>query len=479
MSSCNLDLIPTTDLGPENISTLQDIAPVREGVYRYLRNVFMDQYNYTSDYCSDLFNELATSGNRGSFYYRWIYLSSDGTIAAFWANYYYVIAEANFFIKKANELAPKLEANERAVLDVYKGEMYLIRALVHRQVALRFCKDYEPETASTDLGVPVITAYDVSYKPSRSTMEKTYAQILEDIAAAEALVTTAGTQDAGYVTVDAITALKALVALDMHEWADASTYASSLYDAYPLVNDADELEKMWREDSSTETIFQPIMTLTTLSGERYVDYHGGQLGEDNEYHCDIAYLPEQWVCDLYDSDKDWRYGPYVDVQYINNMNDPNTTGIVLTKFRGNKNLQLSETSLRWYNMPKIFRIADMYLVDAEAKYRSGGNAAEPLNTLREHRGLDAVSVTGEDLFKEIKNERVREMIAEGNRIADLKRYHDGFKRDRQTSSGLRFAQTGHDMEVKPDEPKLVWPIPRTEIDVNENLKGQQNEGWGE
>lgn len=477
LCSCELDLAPKTSMGTETVSTVQDVTAVRNGVYRLFRNVFMGEYNYDSDYQSDLFNELTTSGNRGSFYYRWIFLSSDSTIAAIWADYYNAIANANFCISKIDAIYDDCTPSEQAVLNNYKGEMLLLRAIVHRQIALRFCKDYEPATASTDFGIPVITEYDTNYKPSRGTLAETYAQIESDMLEAERLVTTSGEADAAYVTVDAVTAFKAQVYLDTHRYGEASTAAASLYAKYPLVGDADELEEMWREDESSETIFQPAMTLTDLAG-RYTDYHAGQWDpEIANYRCDCAYIPEQWVCDLYD-DADWRVGPYVDVQYINNMANANVTGIVLTKFRGNINLQTS-ANLNWYNMPKIFRIADMYLIDAEAKYRSGGDAATPLNTLREHRGLTATTASGEALFTEIKNERVREMIAEGNRISDLKRWHDGFTRNKQTAEGLLFAQTGHDMVVAADADKLVWPIPRTEIDVNENLAGQQNPGWGE
>ena len=197
-----------------------------------------------------------------------------------------------------------------------------------------------------------------------------------------------------------------------------------------------------------------------------------------DYRCDVAYIPEQWVCDLYDEENDWRYGPYVDVQHINNMADEKVVGVVLTKLRGNTEFQTS-TNLNWYNMPKVLRIADMYLIDAEAKYRSGGDAAAPLNALRAARGLAATEATGDALFKEIQNERTREMIAEGGRIPDLKRWHIGFSRDKQTARGLLFGQTGHDMKVAADADRLVWPIPRADILSNPNLKGQQNPGWGE
>lgn len=477
--SCDLDLAPKTNMGTENVTTLADASAVREGVYRIFRSIYMGEYVYYPDYQSDLFNELSSSGNRGGMMYRWNIYSSESSVATNWNRHYAILANINFLLGKIEAMYDGLSAEEQTVLDVYRGEMHLLRAMTLRSAALRFCKDYEPATAATDFGVPVVKAYDVTERPSRGSLADTYKCITEDIAVAENLITTAGEADAAYVTVDAVTAFKAQVYLDMHMYPEASSAASSLYKAYPLVKNAAELEAMWREDRSTETIFQPAMTKSDLFG-RYTDYHGGQWDASiGDYRCDAAYIPEQWVCDLYDKENDWRYGPYVDEQHINNMQDDDVVGVVLTKLRGNINLQTVATNLNWYNMPKVLRIADMYLIDAEAKYRSGGDAAAPLNALRAARGLDATAASGEALFKEIRDERTREMIAEGGRIPDLKRWHIGFTRDKQTARGILFGQTGHDMTVAADADKLVWPIPRADILSNPNLKGQQNAGWGE
>ncbi len=479
--ACNLDLAPKTSMGVDNISTAKDAAAMREGVYRLYRSIYLGEYIYYPDYQSDLFNELTTSGNRGGFMYRHNIVSSDGDVYNNWIRHYSILANINFLIGKIDAMYEGLSAEDKVAVDQYKGEMLIMRAATFRSLAMRFCKDYEPSTAATEYGVPIVTSYDPNYRPDRGTLAATYTQITTDIADAEKLISTAGKADAAYVTKDAITALKAQVALDMHDYTNASKYASSLYASYPLVKSAAELEKMWRLDTSTETIFQPAMTKTDLFG-RFTDYHGGQWDEAlGDYRCDVGFVPEQWVCDLYDTEKDWRYGPYVDVQHINNMATADVTGVVLTKFRGNINLQTGgETNLGWYLMPKVFRVAEMYLIDAEAQYRQSGKGLEPLNALRQARGLDALSgVTGAALFQEIKNERVREMIAEGGRLADLKRWGEGFTRNKQTSVGLLFSAGGHDYVMAADASRMVWPIPRNEIEANANLKGQQNAGWGE
>lgn len=187
--------------------------------------------------------------------------------------------------------------------------------------------------------------------------------------------------------------------------------------------------------------------------------------------------PRKWVCDLF-TEADWRNGIVIGTESVISMKGGNNADLtVLRKYIGNENLRTSETSLRFVNMPKVFRIAEMYLIDAEAQYMNDGSGIDPLNTLRKARGLDEIGVSGEELFAEIKNERVREMIAEGGRMADLKRWKQGFKRDIQDNPDMLVAGSSATMEVEADDFMFVWPIPNSEVSVNPNLTEEQNEGW--
>ena len=68
-----------------------------------------------------------------------------------------------------------------------------------------------------------------------------------------------------YLTKDAITAFRAELALHLHQYTEASQYAQSLYGTYPLVTTAEGLERMWREDTSTENILQLEVLRTTMT----------------------------------------------------------------------------------------------------------------------------------------------------------------------------------------------------------------------
>ena len=124
-------------------------------------------------------------------------------------------------------------------------------------------------------------------------------------------------------------------------------------------------------------------------------------------------------------------------------------------------------------MPKPFRLAEQYLIRAEAYCRCDNpNYAKATNdttALRQYRYTSGgnINLTKDNFIEQIANERVRELYMEGFRLNDLKRwgtlYNEGkgFKRTPQTSS----LDEGSSLEIKADNPLFVWPIPQHEIEA--------------
>lgn len=476
LTSCNLDIKPQTGIDAEETTTLLHVESLVNGVYNNMTTVSGYSYMRYPDYYTDLFNETNESGNRGGFFSRWIINYNDQDVNTIWSNYYSVIAQINFVLERA-EVVAKLSPDDVPALNALKGELVFFRAYCLHQLALRFCQDYDPAKAAEQLGVPCPTKYDPHAKLNRGTLEATYTQILEDIKTAEGLITTAGKANSPYVTVDAIVAFKAQVALQMHDYTNASAYAKSLYASYPLIESKDEMDQMWHHDTSSETIMQFDLTSSTLAlvGSLTYDYTYGSYNKDyGIFLYTPAYVPEQWVCDLFEA-SDWRYGTCISQEVIV-TSDTALAGTLLTKFTGNRDLFTTPTVLTYKNMPKLFRVAEMYLIDAEAQYRENGDALTPLNDLRAARGLAAVSSTGDELFADIKKECVREFIGEGRRLFDLKRWGDGFKRNGQAALAAIIKADAAAIEIDANNPKLVWPIPSEEGHNNPNF-GKQNEGY--
>jgi hypothetical protein len=116
------------------------------------------------------------------------------------------------------------------------------------------------------------------------------------------------------------------------------------------------------------------------------------------------------------------------------------------------------------NMPKPLRLAEQYLIRAEAYCRKGnyGAASADLSTLREsrHTAGGSISVKADNWLQTISDERVRELYMEGFRLNDLKRWKMGFERTPQAQS----QSEGSSIKIAADDPLYVWPIPNHEIE---------------
>ena len=86
----------------------------------------------------------------------------------------------------------------------------------------------------------------------------------------------------------------------------------------------------------------------------------------------------------------------------------------------------------------------------------------------DYTSIDAV-------FSAIKNERLKEMFMEGNRIADLKRWGDGMdRRGQEPQNESIVIANGLDLYVPADDYRFTWPIPQSEKNANPAIQNQTN-----
>jgi hypothetical protein len=209
-----------------------------------------------------------------------------------------------------------------------------MRAFYYHMLVQRWGKDYEPGTAATDLGVPLVLAFDITLRPKRATVAEVYTQILADIAQAKTLLVTAGAKSSIKLTKDCVTALEARVLLCMHNWTGATAAANSLISGgtYPLVNTAANFKKMWTDDTSTEVICQMFMSQPSELGSYINNIYLGLNAALAKYAPD--FVPQQWVVDLYE-DADIRKSVYLEKKplFIGGINYPNIWCV--NKYPGN------------------------------------------------------------------------------------------------------------------------------------------------
>ncbi|RLD23048.1 MAG: hypothetical protein DRI71_06340 [Bacteroidetes bacterium] len=126
----------------------------------------------------------------------------------------------------------------------------------------------------------------------------------------------------------------------------------------------------------------------------------------------------------------------------------------------------------------MFRLADAYLMYAEAVKRGGSGGDETtalgyINALRQRAyGDNSGDITAGELTLDfILDERVREMYWEGTRRIDLIRYGKFVGASQET-----WPWKGGDLNgVTVDDKYIIFPIPASDLNVNKNLI--QNTGY--
>jgi starch-binding outer membrane protein, SusD/RagB family len=483
LASCKkeLDKFPSSSIALEQgFESIRDAKAWNNGLYAGLRGRFYGIYTYTQDIQGDQLNATIDFGNRNGFPHRWEgFESTEGNINSIWAGYYRGITDVNLMLEGFQKITTT-NATEIADLNRYTGDAYMVRAYYYHELVKRFAKPYNPSSAASDLGVPILTKYDVSAKPSRASVKAVYDQVLSDLEQAKTLLAgVAGAQGSNRFTIDAVKALEARVKLDMQDWAGAKAAADAVIATgkYPLINTQAAYTAYWATDTKQEDIMQIGVVNTTETPATNAIYIGLRTS-DNTYRPD--FLPSQWVIDKYAA-TDIRKAAFF-ASKPGNFTSGTGTITIVNKYPGNPALFTGATT-NYQNAPKFFRIAEMYLISAEAGARSGNAAMEvdaliKLNLLRAARGLTTplVGLTGTALFNAVKEERFLELAFEGFRLWDLKRWNEGFTRSAPQNTNFLTVGTGYTtLSIPANHPKFVWGLPSRDATINPNL--QQNPGW--
>lgn len=500
LASCNMDLRPYSVIDPDNaLESYSDAVKLANGFNNQIRSLAVGDEIYAPELQSDIFHASTDFGNRGGDLYQWNFSSNFGNAESLWASCYTAIANANYFIQKVAYVENRVENDEAfaenwtekqlELLQGHRAEALFLRAYAHYILADRFCDSYtNANVTAEDSGIPVVTHYaptsDKDKYPSRATLEATFGQIFSDLKEAEASIGVLREPAAGsnYITVDAVKAFRARVALAAGDYATAIQDATSVINSgtYSLVSSEADLRSLWVNDrSASEVILQSYVALSTETpGTNNYGYIGYNYSNDI-YAPD--YIPEQWVIDLYD-DADYRKAVYFEEHELTLSAGTSDPVSIFTKFYGNPALQSGPSDYNYRNAPKPFRLAELYLIAAEAyAYSSLDNQGSSLiNDLRAHRIADweNTSYTGERLKNEIKTERLRELMGEGFRLSDLKRYKQGMSRSAaQNQSTILFpgSNSTEFLSRSAGDYRFVWPIPTSETDANPKIK--QNPGY--
>ncbi len=482
------------------VTSAKDVNELVIGLYSSFKSSYLysGQLTLLPDLQTDLAYAVDGYSNVYGDIWRWNLLTDNNDIEGVYGSLNTVVGQANYILENTAKIESKVNDDDYDKLQSYKGEAYFARALANAELIKLFCPSYKANGADKQLGIVLSKSYYQSPELKRASLKDSYAFVLEDLAKAKELLKideddNSSVYNLPYFSEYTVDALYARVYLYMGDWANAVKYSSEIIDSGKFglasvsqmyTSSTSYFRYMWQYGDSPETIWKVGFTTTS---------YGGALGKaffntvpPSNYKPD--YVPAQWVLNLYQSG-DLRADTYF--QTVTTGYDSHFQWPLLAKYFGNQDF----LNINMYGVcrPHVFRLAEQYLIRAEAYCRLGnyGNASKDLTTLANARygSTDSngnvssanvsVSVNESNWFQTINEERVRELYMEGFRLQDLKRWcADGlikgtaFKRTPQ----LQSLPMGSSLEIKANDPRMVWPIPKHEIDLP-GSHIEQNEGY--
>ena len=473
IASCELDLTPSTSISQADaFQSIDDAAKFDNGLAHRYRTCFYGIFSYTNEVQSEYFNASVDFGNRNGQPHRSDenFTADEYNMRDIWQYSYLLVVNINNLLENIEKI--ELTADEQAEANIYKGNAHFYRASIMHELVRRYAPMYNPSSASSDLGVPVITSIDLGLKPARNTVAEVYTQIASDIAAAKQLLAgVAGKAGSIKPTIDAVKALEARVALYKQDWATAASVSAELISSgkYALAATAEDMEAEWVNDSGAECMLQLYTDLAETSGTWANDVFLGYSTKIFKYAPD--FIPTQTTIDWYE-ESDLR-GQVWFKELPVYLSSTDYTLKLFTKYWGNPEYETAPNRA-YMQRPKIFRLGEMYLINAEANAMKGDAAAakEALNALQAARGASLTEGT----MDAIKAEWKKEIIGEGYIVDCYKRWNEGYSgRIHQNINTVQQGPSFNEKECPAGFQKFVWAIPDEERKVNDNLV--QNPGW--
>ena len=362
-----------------------------------------------------------------------------------WAVAYRNINSANLVLANLSVVTDEDNRNQ------YEGDVRFIRALLYYNLVNLYAQQYNPGGGNSQAGVPLalvgnntVAEADVPAKLPRATVEQVYTQIIQDLQAA---IEKLPASNVGRASKYSAEALLARVYLQQGDYANAGTMADDVI-ANSGASLTGTLAAVFQNRNSAESLFEI------------------QQNDQNNAGTSNAGLATFFAGYSPTGDQGLLYGRAdvsISTAFVGRYDDNDARGTddlpaistnrLIYVGDGNSRAGLYRT-LKWRTYGQdipVIRLAEMYLIRAEAEVRNGdvAGATDDVNIVRTRSQADPLTdVTIDDVL----NERELELAFEGFRLFDYKR----------TGRAITAA-------FPANSPKLILPIPNRELNVNPNL----------
>jgi hypothetical protein len=465
-----LETAPTDQLPAESVFTsIQGAWGAINGVHRSMyiqynsvqaHGGFAGLYEHIDYLGTDLvFNNIANTWFLNT--YRWVdHRNQKSNTVLYWTNLYRLISNVNQIILNIDNIAG-YESDRKYI----KGQALAYRAWAHFMLVQLFADAYVPGGANSQLGVPYMETltYDGM---ARNTVAEVYTKINADLTSAITNLEGYSRANKSHINKSVAQAIQAQVALVQGNWTQAAASANAAKTGYSFMTAAQHLEG-YKSQTNPENLWsmyvQEDQTLYFYSFYAYMSHNYNSTA--------IRTCPKSITKELYDkiAATDVRKSFWYPTAVASKMPEVPPSG-VRYNYMSSKFKSVSVSDSRG-DFPWI-RVAEMYLVEAEALARSGKEteARDVLYLLAKDRNPQYVKSTnaGQALIDEILVQRRIELWGEGRNWTDLKRLGLPLVRPvgPNAGQGMHVESYATVVNLPAGGNMWTWMIPQSEIDTN-------------
>jgi starch-binding outer membrane protein, SusD/RagB family len=437
-SSCHDDLNPEPiDLLTDDIvlNEPNDVANVEIGLYSAFRAIPPSQV-IAGDFTADMLIHNGTFSQYRELGTKQI-SASNASVATLWASIYSTVYIANFIIERLPEIQGVPTAQRNSVLGTahfLRGYSYFIGLYTYGAM---------PKVLSTNI--------EENRTIARASEQEILDLIFDDYEFA--LNNLPQTSDnAGFVNEMVVRAAIARLYLYLEEWNEAESFASDVINSGEYTLEPD-FASVVNEDFTSEAIFEVGYTIADDPGTN------SSIGLNNLFMGRREIIPSNpAIVSLASTESGDRFES---IEFNTENLEGNDNGWSVAKYG---------TADEDNNNVVVFRLAEMYLIRAEARAHQGkvtgvNSAQSDIDILRLRANAPTLpTMTQAQMLETIEEERLYELAFEGHRWYDLVRT------GRANAVMSAFSANWRDAY-------LLWPIPQREIQNNTALRGQQNPGY--
>lgn len=438
--SCSDDFVETEfqqNVEQAPLSTASEVQSFVRGIYSSMRATAY----YGADFLAygEVRSDEMYSTLSGGYYqnvYNYTMLSNDPYAVTTYNQIYTAVAKANIVIN-TDMAAIQGSDLERTYSRHAKGQAYGLRAIAFFDAFRLYGQKYIP--ASESLGIVLPLKYDPKAVMPRATIAETEAQIDADFTQALALMTANSSGLVASKTDLTVNALKGMMSrfyLYKGDYAKVRSLTNDIFGKYAVAA-PDLLQPSFSftmNGAAPNSIFELAVGINSSLSTGSYRQRLNPLGYAN-----IAVSPS-------------AYAAYGSTDIRRNL--ITTSGGV--RYLSNNNGTGKYTNIVGADNIKMLRYEEVLLNGVEAEL-NGGDAAKALtyyNLIVTNRGLPAATSVTMDM---LKTERMKELLGEGLRQWDLRRWGMTVPRPATASTNQNYN---------------AFPIPRSETDLaNSPVKG--------